>query len=212
MEVGVPQPERDFITCRICGERGERYKPGIGRICGAECLAAVNKKKKARFRVKPCSRAKETAYMRGYLRVWRHRRGRGLARWVFWCGRLRDLRRQVEEWERECAVAAREERRGGRLAVRRLRREVAKALGGKRCGRTADIVGYPMSALREWAVRNGYNPPDTHIDHIVPVSWWLARYPGDFCRAMRGAWNLGNLRVVSAAANIAKGARRDFLI
>lgn len=89
-------------------------------------------------------------------------------------------------------------------------RNIIKKRGGDKSRKTADIIGYNPRLIVEWAANNGYNPPKTHIDHIVPVSWFLSNYP--LKDALRRAWQLTNLRVIPADENLRKNSRREFLI
>lgn len=98
------------------------------------------------------------------------------------------------------------------LRVRTAVRIALKKTGEKKRCKTSEIIGYPLSEIREWVEKQGGLPRGHQIDHIVPISWWLQRYPNDFKRAMRGAWKLSNLRIISASENRRKSGKREFLI
>ena len=87
-----------------------------------------------------------------------------------------------------------------------------KALKGRKTGRkTLDLLGYdPVPAL----LRMGVCKPGMSIDHVIPVTDFLARVGMDYDTsetALCAAWQLGNLRVIPLAENIAKGAKRTLL-
>ena len=73
---------------------------------------------------------------------------------------------------------------------------------------TSSIIGYDIKLLGEWAKANGYKPPHNHIDHKEPVAYYLRLYPDDIDRAMKEAWRIDNLQILSARDNIRKGDMR----
>lgn len=217
-----------MIICRVCGECKPRLHDKAGRICSWECQReqmrryaakhntdpekrAAAKRRKAKYRAKPETRKKETAYAQKY----RTRPG------VREKERAADKRYRDKPEVRRRRVArnneySKERRKqdpafAATLSVRCLVGATLRNHGKRKTARTADIIGYPVTELQAWARANGYRR-GMHIDHIVPVSWWLNRYPNDFRAAMRGAWRLSNLRVIPARENMSKGARREFLI
>ncbi|QDP56542.1 MAG: hypothetical protein Tp118SUR00d2C21406351_48 [Prokaryotic dsDNA virus sp.] len=56
---------------------------------------------------------------------------------------------------------------------------IMKSTGGKKVNNTSDIVGYTSKELKEYLESlfldgmTWENHGEWHIDHIVPVSWWL---------------------------------------
>jgi len=93
--------------------------------------------------------------------------------------------------------------------MRNLLHRTLNAAGGEKAGRTAAILGYSPADLR--AALEAQLPPgmswenrdDWHIDHIVPVSHFIARGITD--PAIINA--LDNLRPVWAADNMAKAGQ-----
>ena len=78
-------------------------------------------------------------------------------------------------------------------------------------GSVESIIGYPIRKLTDWAEKQNYNPPHDHIDHKIPVAYWIKKYPNDLNRAMRAASQLCNLRIIPARENLEKGASLEFV-
>ena len=211
-------PNNEIILCRVCGELRPRATKKGGRIC-RECLKEKNRESASRWRKENPERVRETRrkFRKANPEIIRERKRKYYAD-----NRVRE-REKRGKWRDEnrehCRRQKREYKRNRRatdaafavkLNVRNAICEAVKRGGGAKAHRTEHYLGYPVARLVEWARRNGYNPPLTHIDHIVPVSWFLRKY--DTTTALRKAWHLGNLQIIPAKENLRKGARREWLI
>lgn len=87
---------------------------------------------------------------------------------------------------------------------------------GKNHRASEAIVGWTMEELRIHLERQFVdgmswdNMGRWHIDHIVPLASFTITGPDD--PELRRAWALTNLRPLWSVKNIAKGARREFLL
>lgn len=103
----------------------------------------------------------------------------------------------------------------------RMHRAISRALWGVLRGDKAgtkwqEIVGYGDDTLRSHIERQfsrgmtWENYGEWHVDHIVPVSFFLSS--GADADIMRRCWALSNLRPLWAKDNLTKHARRVFLL
>lgn len=170
-----------MITCRKCGEVKPRAKRDWA-VC-RECLTQYNRE----------YRAANPTHARDWTRQYRAKN-------------RAHCRKTNREWQRK-----RRDEPVARICDN-IAASVSKAFqrhGAGKFLRTMEIIGSDPRDIAEWARTHGHNPPRTQIDHIVPVSWWLANFP--LKEALRKAWRLSNLRVIPAKENLQKGARRAFL-
>lgn len=97
-----------------------------------------------------------------------------------------------------------------------IRCRIWSSLGGKKWGRTFDLLGYGLEDLMRHIERQFTNKMDWtnygewHIDHIIPLSSF--DYTSTDDPDFRAAWALTNLRPVWARENLRKGAKRLTLL
>lgn len=223
--------------CRKCG--GERERGKNGRIFCRSCKQEYERKYKDGFYLGRAARrekraqerpAKQAAQQEAKRRNEEKRvlRGKGMCI-CRGCGerklRYDNVYNSSQKFGNLCVSCflqrerkrANERRKNdaGFAAAQNARNQIALAIKNKgkiKSKKTEEIIGYPLRKIAEWAWRNGYNPPHTHIDHVRPVSYFLKLYPDDVNRALREAWQLSNLRVIPAKENLRKSAKREFLI
>lgn len=132
---------------------------------------------------------------------------------------VRRWRAENIEWarqqERERQKRYRAEPAKRLLGRVRARVAVMIAKGGRR---TVDLLGYNADQLREHIQRcftkgmtwESFGQGKIHIDHIVPVSSFNIEEGG--IEELRRCWALSNLRPLWSHENLAKGAKRLFLL
>ena len=176
---------KNFITCRKCGERSPRAHPDAGRIC-RECAAVWQRQ----YRADNPEKVRETQ-RRQYTKNKQRKIARNRA-----YRRLRRVRDPVFAAEQNVRTAVNNAIRNG---------------GGNKWGKTAEIIGRSPADVARQAISMGWRK-GMHLDHIVSFHTLRQRYPGDERRVQREAWKACNLRVISAKENQRKNKRRDFLI
>lgn len=179
----------DYITCRECRAHKPRYHKKQGNIC-RECWLPIAQEKARKHRAKNPGRERQA--QKKYYEKNRERK-RAFVR------RYRYARRR-----RDPVFAA-------EMNIRTAVSNVVKNGGGKKWGKTAEIIGRKPADVAAQVVAMGYCK-GMHIDHIIPFPVLRARYPGDERRVQREAWKACNLRVIPAAENYRKNALREFLV
>jgi phage terminase Nu1 subunit (DNA packaging protein) len=124
---------------------------------------------------------------------------------------------RVKATRRVCCARIRATQRGN--LDHRMSGAISKCLsgiGGKAGKSWADLVGYSVDQLRAHIERqftkgmSWKNRRKWHIDHILPLSSFAFTSPDD--AEFKSAWALSNLRPLWSEKNIAKAAKREFLL
>ena len=129
--------------------------------------------------------------------------------------------RERNQFPERKAIAAERQRKKRATAMgslnNRMSCRIRGYLSGNKAGRGWEsLVGYSVEHLRchiERQFMRGMsweNMGQWHIDHIIPLASFSFASPDDI--EFKAAWALTNLRPLWAGKNIAKGAKREFLL